>query len=248
MYKTTILLLILVIAVSSYFLNQFPYSVILAVITCLIIEAAIKKVHHKRQLEISYTAIITGLIIGSVAPSNAPAVAIVLASIIAVMSKLFIKVKGSNIFNPASFGLVIALALFGIGDSWWVAAPFAVYGVLITITPLLIICSWEARRLYVGASFAIASFAAQLLLGGTAALSVAALWTTAVSVNYFLAFIMACEPKTSPVKKQMQVIYGVGLALLVTVLSLSRLPYPLQLAILAANLAYAFYRTRTGSR
>ena len=62
MYKSTIILLIFVVAVSSYYLHQFPYSVIIAVLACCIIEIVLRKFYAKKSFEFPYTAIITGII------------------------------------------------------------------------------------------------------------------------------------------------------------------------------------------
>jgi Na+-translocating ferredoxin:NAD+ oxidoreductase RnfD subunit len=249
MYKTIIILLILVAGSVSYFLHQFPYSILIAVIACSIFELAIQKVHHKRKLEIPYTAIISGIIIGSVAPVNTSLLILVLVSAVAILSKNFIKLKGSNIFNPSAFGLLIVLTIFGIGESWWIASPVPVYGVLIAFTPILAICAYDARRLLVGLSFAITVFVIPLLGHGLVQLqSLSALWTAVISVNYFLAFIMVSEPKTSPNKKHVQVIYGVGLGIIVSLMILYKVPYSLLLPLIIGNIAYAIYRIKSGSR
>jgi enediyne biosynthesis protein E5 len=249
MYKSTILLLILVIAVSSYYVHQFPYSVVIAAVACTIIELAIKKLHHKRKFAIPYTAIITGMIIGSVAPSNASILLLVLASAIAILSKFYIKLKHSNIFNPAALGLLISLVIFGVGDAWWGSTPIPVYGVLIAITPLLAICAYDAKRLYLGLSFAITTLILPLALNRFIGIhSIAAIWTAIISVNYFLAFVMASEPKTTPHKKHAQIVYGVGIGVLVSLLSFYRVPYALLIPLIIGNIIYTVYRIKSGSR
>ncbi len=249
MYKSTIILLIFIVATASYYVHQFPYSVIIAAVACTSIELLIKKLHQKRKLDIPYTAIITGIIIGSVTYSNAPIILLVLASAIAILSKHFIKLKGSNIFNPAALGLLLSLALFGIGDAWWVAAPIAVYGVLIALTPLLVICAYDARRLYVGVSFALTAFVLPLVMKGLMSIqSIAAIWTALISVNYFLAFVMASEPKTSPNKISAQIIYGVGIGTMASLMALYRIQYALLIPLIIGNIAYAIYRIKSGSR
>jgi Na+-translocating ferredoxin:NAD+ oxidoreductase RnfD subunit len=249
MYKSAIILLIIVVGVSSYYLREFPFSVITAALACSVIDLAVARLHAKRKLKIPYTAIITGIIIGAVAPSNAGIILLVLASAIAVLSKHFIKMKSSNIFNPAALGLLISLVVFGVGDQWWIAAPIPIYGVLIAITPILAICAYDARRLYTGVSFSVAMFVASLVLGGFAGLhSLAAFWTAIISVNYFLAFIMVSEPKTSPTKRHIQIIYGVALAVMVSLMSFYKVPYALLLPLIIGNIAYLLYRMKTGSR
>lgn len=249
MYKTTILLLILIVASASYYLNQFPFSVVIAVAACALVDALVNALHHKRRFAVPYTAIITGMIIGAVAPSNAPIAVLAAASAIAVLSKHFIKARNGNIFNPAALGLLIALLVFGVGDAWWVASPMPVYGVLLSLTPILVICAYESRRLAAGLSFALTSLLVPLALHGfSGTASASGLWTAVISVNYFLAFVMIAEPKTSPHKRDAQIVYGVGIAAMVSLLGFYRVPYSLLLPLLIGNIAYAAYRLRSGSR
>lgn len=249
MYKTTIILLFFIIGTTSYYLHVFPFSVIVAIIACTAIEITATKLYLKKRYEIPYTAIITGMIIGCVAPSNASVLILVLASAIAVLSKIFIRLKSTNIFNPAALGLLVALALFGIGDNWWVASPIPVYGMLVTITPLLVICAYEARRLILGISFAVTSFAASLLTNGFIATHSFGTFVTAViSVNFFLAFIMVSEPKTSPNKNYVQMFYGISIAAVVSIMGFYKVPYAMLIPIIIGNMAYAIYRLKSGSR
>jgi enediyne biosynthesis protein E5 len=249
MYKSTIILLILVVAVTSYYLHQIPFAVVTAAIACSVIEISIKKIYQKKKLEIPYTAIITGIIIGSVAPNNVTWIILVLVSAVAILSKFFIKLKSSNIFNPAALGLLVVLPLFAIGDAWWVAAPIEVYGVLIALTPLLVICAYDARRLFVGLSFAATVLIVPLIIHGFVGIqSPAAAWTAIISVNYFLAFIMVSEPKTSPNKRHVQIFYGIGVGILVSIMSFYKVPYSLLIPLIIGNVVYAIYRTKSGSR
>ena len=70
-------------------------------------------------------------------------------------------------------------------------------------------------------------------------LTVSSIDTLIFSVNYFLAFVMLADPKTSPHKKSHQVIFGASIAVLIAVLGLLRLTSPLLLALLVANLGYS---------
>lgn len=250
MYVTTLIVLILVVALAGYFLHEFPYSVIEAVIACSAIELFLYKFIIKRQQKFPFSAIITGFVIGGVAPSNAPVLALVVASAIAIASRSFIRFKGSNIFNPAALGLLISLFAFGIGTDWWVASAYPVYGVLLSFSPLLVIAAYEARRLYAGISFVAVSLVAALLashsLVGLTSLS--AFVTIIASLNYFLAFIMVAEPKTSPIRLPAQLIYGGAIAALVTIFVLLKVPYGTLFALLVGNAAYLAYRVRSGSR
>ena len=65
------------------------------------------------------SAIIIGLIIGLLLVPETPLYVPVLASLVAVLSKHLIRLKGRQIFNPASFGIMATLLLFPVTLSWW---------------------------------------------------------------------------------------------------------------------------------
>ena len=59
---------------------------------------------------------------------------------------------------------------------------------------------------------------------------------------------LVSEPKTTPNKRNVQVVYGIFVGVLVSLLSFYKVPYPLLLPIVIGNMAYAIYRIKTGSR
>ncbi|MDE1865366.1 MAG: hypothetical protein KGH94_01860 [Candidatus Micrarchaeota archaeon] len=104
---------------------------------------------------------------------------------------------------------------------------------MVPIAAVLIIAAYEGRR-WVAAISAAAVAAAGLALTGGVGPVVALL-----SVNYYFAFLMVADPKTSPNRLAGQLAYGAGTAALMILLVLLRLPYPLLTSILVANIAYA---------
>ena len=247
MYLWAVGLLSALAAISSYILHVFPFPLMFAVVVAALIEILIRKYYLKHKFKIPFSGIITGLIIGSVAPINAPLVLVLIAAAIAIASKFFIQFKGSNIFNPAALGLIVALAIFGLGDEWWAAGNYNLYGVAISLTPVLIILAYEARRLPTALSFVAVSLVLNLALAGFHVFSVAAIAALLFSVNYYFAFVMLVEPKTSPYNRYMQIGYGASIAALYPVLAFFRTPYPLLVVLLAGNIAYLLYR-RSGKR
>ncbi len=240
MYVITIALLLLLALVGAYGLNTFPWALVVAVVTCLLIEFVIVKI-KKQRYRIPLPAIITGLIIGSVAPINASLLVVVVAALIAEATKFFLKAKGRNIFNPAAVGLLVALAVFGAGDEWWASPSLHLYGVLIPLAIVLIVSAYEARRLPVALVVAGVVSVGVVALSGIA-FSAAALLASFLAVNYYFVFLMVSDPRTSPNKMSGQVIYGIGVALFALVLVWTRLPYSLLIALVVANALYAAYR------
>ncbi len=247
MYVTAIILLVLLAGISAYLLREFPYALVFAVLACAIIEVLIRKYHQRQKFKIPFSGIITGLIIGCVAPINVPLLPIFVACAIAVISKFFIKMKSSNIFNPAALGL-LGLGLLSIGGSWWATSSINIYGVAVSFSIVLVIAAYESRRLALAFSFIIASIL--LSIAASLPITLGSLAIAFISVNYFFAFLMVTEPKTSPPKKRAQVFYGVYIAVIyfVLVIIAPRSQYVgalvILMALLLANLTYAIYRLR----
>lgn len=229
-YIWAIALLSALAVISSYTLHVFPIALIFAVAASGTIEILIRKYYLKHPFKMPYSGLITGLIIGSVAPINASILLVVIASLIAAVSKFFIQYRSTNIFNPATLGLILALPLFGLGDEWWVASNYNVYGIAVTLTPILIILAYEARRLPTALSFVAVSFMLYLIMNASQ-LSTTSAVSIFFSINFFFAFVMLVEPKTSPHNTYAQFAYGASLAILYLAFAYLRFSYPL-LAVL----------------
>jgi enediyne biosynthesis protein E5 len=199
----------------------------------------------KQKHRIPFSAIITGMIIGSIAPLNAPFLLVAIASLAAILSKHFIKVKHNPIFNPATLGLVIGLAAFGLGDVWWASGSYSVSGFTFSLAPLLIIAAYQSRRLYASAAFITAILAISIVLTGASSIdSLGGIDALIFGVNYYFAFLMLADPKTSPHKTSLQVAYGILIALLYSGFAIYRIHYAFLLALLVGNLLYALYRIK----
>lgn len=244
MYVVTIVLFIALISISSYSLGQIPYALIMAVISTSIVEAAVTKFYLGQNPKIPFSAIITGLIIGAVAPINAPVLLVVIASAAAILSKYFIKIKGTNIFNPAALGLLVSLAIFGMGDEWWATNSYNLYGLLVSFAPLFIISAYESRRTTSGLSFVVTTFIIGLILAKSGNLGSAGyMLNILLNINYLFAFVMVVDPKTSPSKRSLQVAFGGAIAVIAALLTAYGIAYALLISLLIADLAYGIYRS-----
>ncbi len=242
MYIWTIALLSVVVAVSAYTMHTVPYPLLLAVAVSALLDLAISKFYLKRPARIPVSGIITGLIIGAVAPLLGSLIVVTVASAVAIMSKFFIKVKHVNVFNPATLGLLVSLAAFGVGDQWWAASNYNVYGIAVSLTIILVIASYEARRWILSVSFIAAVFVFTLVYSGISHLSSASVLASFFGINFFFAFIMVAEPRTSPPGKYSQVALGVFVAMAYAALAIYRIEYPLLVALLIGNVAYVAYK------
>jgi Na+-translocating ferredoxin:NAD+ oxidoreductase RnfD subunit len=144
------------------------------------------------------SAAITGVIIGIlIAPGGNLSVAWV-AAVLAIASKKWIRFPKTktHIFNPAAFGIVSSIVLFGNRVNWWGNSM----PILILFAGGLILL--RLHRLALPFSYFIVRAATAALLGG------AALHSALLLPNLCFAFIMLVEPKTSPGKQTEQWIFG----------------------------------------
>lgn len=237
MHIATAILLAAVAAASAWSLGAVPYAFIFSAVAGVLVELLYSCAVDKRA-RVSLSAAITGMIIGGVAPFNAPLLPLLLADTAAIMSKFLIKAKGRNVFNPAALGLLTGLGLFSLGDEWWAASGLALYGIVIPFSVALVFAAYKSRRLIASFSFIAFTFAAAVLLDYNPTSMVAGL----LGLNYFFAFIMVAEPKTSPYRPLGQVAYGGGIALLYLLFGAATLPYPFFAALLIGNAALALHR------
>ena len=145
-----------------------------------------------------YSAAITGLIIGVLFVHAGSLLPAWFASVTAIASKkLFVFREGKHIFNPAVFGLVSSILVFGNHINWWGNSSF----ILIIIGGGLIL--FRLNRLSLPFSYFCARVVSAAVMGGFGAIH-----DIVILPNLFFAFIMLVEPKTSPGKRAEQWIFG----------------------------------------
>ncbi len=235
MYLWAILLLSLVAVLKSYQYGTFPTNLVISVAVTEVFDILVKRYYSKQGWGISYQGIISGLIIGSIAPFNSSPLVVIVGDVVAILSKTFMRIRGFHIFNPATFGLIVSLSLFSLGDAWWAAEGLTYGGMVIALTPLLAIANYSAGKLGVAMPF-LAVIAALIYSTRFADL-------LAISYYFYFAFIMVSEPKTSPYGIKQQLVFGIGVAILSFLLTSYGAKYPLFIALLTGNLLYFLYRT-----
>ncbi|MDD5129368.1 MAG: RnfABCDGE type electron transport complex subunit D [Candidatus Omnitrophica bacterium] len=113
--KTQLILYLTCFAIFLSFQNKnaaFLVTTIIAVISALAAESTI--LYFKtRVFQISESSIITGLIVGYVVFSDEAWWRFVSASLLAIFSKYLIRFHKKHIFNPAAFGIFLAIIIFG---------------------------------------------------------------------------------------------------------------------------------------
>ena len=243
MYAWVIVFLLLIAAAASFNFGTFPVNLVVAIAAASVFDLAIKKFWLKKELAFPFSAFITGTIIGSIASRTAPIYVVLLAVLVAIASKHVLRLKDRHVFNPAALGLLIGLALFGLGDEWWAATSFQALGATILLTPLLILPNWRAMKLRVSLSFLLTTSVLFVATGQLGTGNPTDLLTNLFyALPYYFAFIMVSEPKTSPYDFKEQVAFGTGVALLHFAFLQYGVQYYLLTSLLAGNLLYSLYK------
>lgn len=219
-----IIFLLVSTAVAMYQAGQFYPQVIVIPVIAAVADFAVNYYKNKRK-DIPFSAIISGLIIASIMPQLSLPVQVI-AALLAVVQKHVIRWKGSHIFNPAAFSVLITSLLFSTAPSWWIAVSPVVLVFLLTANMV--------RRLPIAVSF----YAFHVLLSGA---SIAAMLDyTAI----FFALVMAVEPKTTPLSQKGMVVFGAWIAVLSAVVHYTGLSIdPFIIALLVMNIFRRYLNT-----
>lgn len=181
----------------------------LAVFAALGVESAILYFRTKAW-KLTSSSMITGLIVGYVLSSDQVWWKFLAASGLAVLSKYLIVFKKKHIFNPAAFGIFLALILFGASTQW--KGAYAWYILL----PWGIYFAQKIGKLKIVIGYLLVSLA---LFGIQASVQRIPLSHILGYLSYFYIFVMIIEPKTSPAKPRGQIIFGAGIAVLIFILT-----------------------------
>lgn len=231
---------------------QFPVSltapvVALSVGSCVIFDL-LWTFLKRRAIFLPLGAIVTGLIVGLVIDPQTGWFQIVSVAAIAMAVKVSVRISGRQVFNPAAAGLFVAGVLWRGGFGWWGVSfqrptlldPWNIVAFSLLLLPTFV-SFYRLRRVGSGASFLIAD----ALLTGVRQ-------TILNPAVLFFAIVMLPEPMTSPVRPKSQVLYGITVAILTSLLSAPSLytllggyglfPDILTPALLVGNLLFVRHR------
>lgn len=180
-----------------------------------------------KKLTISDSSVVTGLIIGYVLSGAEPLWLFSSVSILTIGSKHLIRIDERHIFNPAAFGIFLAV-LFGAStqwkgaNAWYVLAPFGFYFI------------YRIRKIGIAVSYLIISF---ILFGIQALVQKEPLFNALIFQNYFFIFVMLIEPKTTPITYFGKMIFGMTAAILVFIFAAAGIKYDAEIiSLLILNL------------
>lgn len=254
--KVQLTLILLIVFVTG--LGDYPLLVSLRLLTLSIGFTALSDLVftwiRKRQLFVPYSAFTTGLIITLLINPLASWPYIATVAAIAMAGKNFLRISNRHIFNPAGLGLFVGSILFNQPVTWW-AVSFQsltqfhfknLLAFIILLLPLFI-SGYRLRR-YIASFTFLLTFAilAQIL---NLTFSLTAFFNTLFDpTSVFFAIVMLPEPQTSPGKLKLQFWYGLTIAAIIYIFTLSGLsqflnnlellPDILILALLIGNLSF----------
>lgn len=164
-----------------------------------------------KKVEPPISALITALILTLVIDPVANWYTILFICFAAVASKHFL-LNTKHIFNPAAFGLLLGWLVFKEYPAWWAASLSSSFITNLFLIASLGYCAWIAITKYKRQPEIISylvSFAFLFELFIATKPSFESMITTVTNLGMlFFATIMLPEPKTTPVRKKEQILYG----------------------------------------
>lgn len=200
----------------------FLFTTSIAVV-CSVVSESLFVYFKEKKFRVTDSSVISGLIIGFVLSADERLWMFGLASFFAIASKHLLRIKGKHLFNPAAFGLLSVIILFGSQTQWkgtylwYILVPAGVY------------FSYKIRKAPVLFGYGLTAL---LLFGTQAIIHRSALLGIFGYLSYFYIFVMVVEPKTSPVKPLGKLIFGVGVSALIFILTESAVKFDAELCAL----------------
>ncbi|MBP9836657.1 MAG: RnfABCDGE type electron transport complex subunit D [Candidatus Pacebacteria bacterium] len=261
MYRmvTIALLFLIFCSVVFGFLGLIPYSASEQIISLLVAVsvAFVSNIAFSKLLKVhvnNESALITALILFFlVLPAQLTNLSElwVIASVVflAIVSKFLMVWRKQHIFNPAAFGVVIAVIIYEsfpalnvyFESSWWIGQP-ALFIPLLIAGALVVFKIRRSALVFAFVATAFITFLVEEWRFGSDLLSVSpGFWLSGPTL--FLAFFMLTEPFTTPPTKNLQIIYGILIGFLAeTSIFSSIIKITPELALLIGNLVF-YYAT-----
>lgn len=183
-------------------------------------------------------AITTAIIITLILSPSLPAYEIFLSGILAMFFKNFVRFSNHHIFNPAGIGVILTSFAFNHTVSWWaVSFQQTLFFYLILLSPFLI-SILRMRRFRIILSFFITNSILIYVVSKSNTLN-----NLFDPTTLFFSLVMLPEPMTTPNSHSKQIVFGIFVAFLSLMISLSifttlRIPDPFILSLLIGNLVF----------
>ncbi|MGH6828505.1 MAG: RnfABCDGE type electron transport complex subunit D [Rhizomicrobium sp.] len=187
---------------------------------------------------VGISAVILALIITPVAGNDISGVGfLILAAACAMASKYLLALGRRHIFNPAAFGVALAGTGLNRAVNWWVGDNTILLPVILA-GGLLILSRLRSYEMV--ASFMAVVLSIAVVEGGGASPGLSLSMMSMHSMFFFFAIVMLTEPRTAPIGRVPQIVYGalVGLCFAPTT-HIGAYYFTPEVALLAGNL-FAF--------
>jgi Na+-translocating ferredoxin:NAD+ oxidoreductase RnfD subunit len=231
----------------SYGILESYKKTALAIIAAIITELILGRIFFGKWLNLA-SAYITGISVGILVRSPAywP---YALCSVISIMSKYVLRVKGRHIWNPSNFGIAVLLflaaetvAVLSIqwGNNYWSLLVIWILGSIII---------WRARRFHISATYVASFFLFALLRSWITGDPLLAEIAPITGPMYQLfVFFMITDPKTTVRSRTGQCVVAFCVALAEFILRLDQVVYAPIFALFfvgpAANLIEIWWDSR----
>ncbi len=206
----------------------FLSATLIAVISAVFLDSFIAYLKTK-HFTITDSSLISGLIIGYVISSAEPWWKFLFAALFAIAGKHLLRIRNKHLFNPAAFGVFLAVVLLGVATQWkgtnlwYILSPAGIY------------FTWKIRKMEIIIGYLLVYL---ILFGGQAYFQRLPLLDVLKYQNYFFIFAMLIEPKTTPIARKGKIVFGMVVALLIFILTLCGVQFDAELAsLLILNLA-----------
>ena len=239
---------ILLVGHLSYGFLESYWKTALAIVTAIIAELILGRIFFGKWLNMA-SAYITGISVGMLvrSPAGWP---FALCSVISIMSKYVLRVKGRHIWNPSNFGLSVLFFLAadtvaGLSIQW---GNF--FGPMLVIWVLGAIIIYRAKRFHISAtyvvSFILFAFLRSAITGHPWQAEIAPL--TGPMYQLFV-FFMITDPKTTVRSKRGQCVVVVIVAFVEMLMRLAEILYaPFYALFLVGSTAMVAEIVRDGRR
>lgn len=164
--------------------------------------------------------VITSLILFLLFDSFQPFWMFPLVGVITELAQRLIRVPTGPVFNPAALGTLI-VSFFYLLPSWWgtnfspripITAEGLSASALITI-PVAGFIAWKYKKLWIGGTAALVTCVLYVLL-----FQVSPVYVLFEGTLAFFFLVMAVEPKTSPIIRNEQIVFGVVIGVCLPIL------------------------------
>jgi Na+-translocating ferredoxin:NAD+ oxidoreductase RnfD subunit len=164
----------------------------------------------RRAAAFPSSAILSGMIVGFVLDPVTPLAVTAGVSILATLGKHLFATERWHIFNPAALALLVAVPLFGTGQSWWGALPDLGWPFVLVLVAAGAFIVERINKFPLVLSFLGVSFGLLAVLGRIEPQTAAELFRTPfVQAALFFALFMLTDPPTAPSRYREQLAAGV---------------------------------------